>query len=51
MKNLEHLYDIFDHLIESLEDAHVDPIVIELTNDARTALEESLEDDDSNQDD
>jgi len=40
---MKHLFDVFDHLIESLEDAQVDPVVIDMVNDAREALEESLE--------
>tara|TARA_R100000008_G_scaffold11713_1_gene5900 strand:- start:140 stop:301 length:162 start_codon:yes stop_codon:yes gene_type:complete len=46
MKNLEHLFKMFDHLVEELEDAQIDPVVIELINDARNALEDSLDDDD-----
>ena len=40
---MKHLFDIFDHLVESLEDAHADPMVIDMVTDAREALEESLE--------
>tara|TARA_Y100000817_G_scaffold213236_1_gene167574 strand:- start:428 stop:568 length:141 start_codon:yes stop_codon:yes gene_type:complete len=39
---MKHLFDVFDHLVESLEDAQVDPIVIDMVNDAREALEDSL---------
>lgn len=40
---MKHLFDVFDHLIESLEDAQVDAVVIDMVQDAREALEESLE--------
>lgn len=43
---MKHLFDVFDHLIESLEDAQADPMVIDMVNDAREALEDSLEEDD-----
>ncbi len=40
---MKHLFDVFDHLIESLEDAQVDPVVIDMVTDAREALEDSLD--------
>jgi hypothetical protein len=40
---MKHLFDVFEHLIESLEEAQVDPMVIDMVNDAREALEDSLE--------
>ncbi len=41
---MKHLFDIFDHLVESLEDEQVDPVVIDMVNDAREALEDSMSD-------
>ena len=42
MINAKHLFDQFDHLIESLQDENADPLVIDMVNDAREALEEML---------
>lgn len=39
---MKHLFDVFDHLIESLEEAQVDPVVIDMVNDAKEAFEDSL---------
>lgn len=39
---MKHLFDVFDHLIESLEEAGVDPVVQDMVADAREALEDSL---------
>tara|TARA_R110000824_G_C14925685_1_gene648163 strand:+ start:300 stop:464 length:165 start_codon:yes stop_codon:yes gene_type:complete len=42
MNDVKHLFDQFDHLIESLEDENVDPMIVDMVNEAREALEESL---------
>jgi|TARA_R110001583_G_scaffold57072_1_gene171553 hypothetical protein len=41
MTDISHVYAIFEHLIESLEDARIDPVIIAMINDAREALEEN----------
>ena len=40
---MKHLFDVFDHLIESLEEAGVDPVILDMVSDAREALEDSLD--------
>lgn len=42
---MKHIFDIFDHLIENLEDENVDPMVVDMVNDALKAFSESLEED------
>ena len=41
MQDVAHIYKILDHLIESMEDAGIDPAVIDMILDAKEALEES----------
>ena len=43
---MKYVFDIFEHLIETLEDENVDPLVIDMVNDALKAFSESLETDD-----
>ena len=40
---MKYIFDIFEHLIESLEDENVDPMVIDMVNDAKEALSETLD--------
>ena len=43
---MKHIFDIFEHLIETLEDDNVDPLVIDMVNDALKAFTEYLEEND-----
>ena len=40
---MKYIFDIFDHLIEALEDENIDPMVIDMVNDAKEALSETLD--------
>ena len=40
---MKYIYDIFEHLIEALEDENVDPMVIDMVNDAKEALSDTLD--------
>ena len=40
---MKYIFDIFEHLIEALQDENVDPMVIDMVNDAKEALSETLE--------
>jgi len=43
---MKHLFDVFKHLIESLEEAGVDPVIQDMVTDALEALSESMDSED-----
>jgi hypothetical protein len=49
MQDVTHIYQMIDHLIESMEDTGVDPSIIELISDAKELLEESQAHEDNDQ--
>ena len=47
MQDIVHIYQMIDHLIESMEEAGVDPAITDLISDAKELLEESQEQEDN----
>ncbi len=44
---MKHVFDVFDHLIETLEEENVDPMITDMVNDAKEALLDLLDSTDS----
>lgn len=40
---MKHVFDVFDHLIETLEDENIDPMIIDMVGDAKEALLDLLD--------